>query len=190
MKETWRWFGPQDPVSLDRVKQAGATGVVSALQHLYRSEAWPLEEVPKEKAEIEAAGLIWSIVESIPVHNSIKLRTGSFRQFTEAWEDSLAATSNAGIKIVCYNFMPVVDWTRRDLRWRLPMLARSAAHFGPDQPAEAVFERFGAAHPLRRIGTSEEVAELAAFLASDKAGFYTGGDYLVDGRLLAGIGVQ
>jgi mannonate dehydratase len=120
VKETWRWFGPQDPVSLDQVKQAGATGVVSALQHLYRGEAWPLEEVLKQKAEIEAAGLIWSVVESIPVHNSIKLRTGSFRQFTDAWKDSLAAVSKAGIKIVCYNFMPVVDWTRTDLRWRLP----------------------------------------------------------------------
>jgi mannonate dehydratase len=120
VKETWRWFGPQDPVSLDQVKQAGATGVVSALQHLYRGETWPLEEVLKRKAEIEAAGLIWSVVESIPVHNSIKLRTGSFRQFTDAWKDSLAAVSEAGLKIVCYNFMPVVDWTRTDLRWQLP----------------------------------------------------------------------
>jgi mannonate dehydratase len=120
VKETWRWFGPRDPVSLDHVKQAGATGVVSALQHLYRGEAWPLEDVLKQKAEIEAAGLTWSVVESIPVHNSIKLRTGSSRQFIDAWKDSLAATSQAGIKIVCYNFMPVVDWTRTDLRWRLP----------------------------------------------------------------------
>jgi mannonate dehydratase len=120
VKETWRWFGPQDPVSLDQVKQAGATGVVSALHHLYRAEAWPPEEVLKRKAEIEAAGLTWSVVESIPVHNSIKLRTGSFRQFIQAWKDSLAAISQAGIKIVCYNFMPVVDWTRTDLRWRLP----------------------------------------------------------------------
>jgi len=120
VKETWRWFGPQDPVSLDQVKQAGATGVVSALQHLYRGEAWPLPEVLKRKAEIEAAGLIWSVVESIPVHNSIKLQTGSFRQFTDAWKDSLAATSKTGIKVVCYNFMPAVDWTRTDLRWRLP----------------------------------------------------------------------
>jgi mannonate dehydratase len=120
VKETWRWFGPQDPVSLDQVKQAGATGVVSALHHLYRAEAWPLEEVLKRKAEIEAAGLTWSVVESIPVHNSIKLRTGSFRQFIQAWKDSLAAISQAGIKIVCYNFMPIVDWTRTDLRWQLP----------------------------------------------------------------------
>jgi mannonate dehydratase len=120
VKETWRWFGPQDPVSLDHVKQAGAAGVVSALHHLYRGEAWPLEEVLKRKAQIEAAGLVWSVVESIPVHNSIKLQTGPFRQFTDAWKDSLAAIARAGVEIVCYNFMPVVDWTRTDLRWRLP----------------------------------------------------------------------
>lgn len=120
MKETWRWFGPQDPVSLDYVKQAGATGVVSALHHLYRGETWPLHEVLKRKSEIEAAGLVWSVVESIPVHNSIKLQTGPFRQFTDAWKDSLAAVARAGVMIVCYNFMPVVDWTRTDLRWRLP----------------------------------------------------------------------
>ena len=120
MKETWRWFGPQDPVTLDHVKQAGATGVVSALHHLYRGEAWQIDEVLQRKAQIEAAGLVWSVVESIPVHNSIKLRTGSFRQFTDAWKDSLAAVARAGVTIVCYNSMPVVDWTRTDLRWRLP----------------------------------------------------------------------
>lgn len=120
VKETWRWFGSQDLISLDHVKQAGATGIVSALHHLYRGEAWPLEEILKQKAAIEAAGLTWSVVESIPIHNSIKLRTGPFRQFIDAWKDSLAAVSKAGIKIVCYNFMPVVDWTRTDLRWRLP----------------------------------------------------------------------
>lgn len=120
MKETWRWFGLQDPVSLDHVRQAGATGVVSALHHLYRGEAWPLDEVLKRKAEIEAAGLAWSVVESIPIHNSIKLQSRPFRQFTDAWKDSLAAVAQAGVKIVCYNFMPVVDWTRTDLRWRLP----------------------------------------------------------------------
>ncbi|MFY9910671.1 MAG: mannonate dehydratase [Candidatus Sulfotelmatobacter sp.] len=120
MKETWRWFGPQDPISLDHVKQAGATGVVSALHHLYRGEAWPLAEVLKRKAQIEAAGLVWSVVESIPIHNSIKLQAGPVRQFTDAWIDSLAAIAKAGVKIVCYNFMPVLDWTRTDLRWQLP----------------------------------------------------------------------
>jgi mannonate dehydratase len=120
MKETWRWFGPSDPISLSQVKQAGATGIVSALHHIYRGEPWPLAEVLKRKAEIEAAGLVWSVVESIPVHNSIRLRAGSFRHFIDAWKESLAAVAQAGVKTICYNFMPVVDWTRTDLRWLLP----------------------------------------------------------------------
>lgn len=120
MKETWRWFGPNDPVSLDHVKQAGATGIVSALHHLYRGEAWPLDEVLKRRDEIQAAAFPWSVVESIPVHNSIKLRSGPYRRFIDAWKDSVAAIAKAGVEIICYNFMPVVDWTRTDLRWRLP----------------------------------------------------------------------
>ena len=120
MKETWRWYGPQDPVPLDHVKQAGATGIVTALHHMYGGEAWPLREVLRRKDEIEAAGLVWSVVESIPVHNSIKLRAGRYQHFIGAWKDSLAAIAKAGVKTVCYNFMPVVDWTRTDLMWRLP----------------------------------------------------------------------
>jgi mannonate dehydratase len=120
MKETWRWFGPNDPISLDYVKQAGASGIVSALHHLYRGEAWPVDEVLKRRDEIRGAGFKWSVVESIPVHNSIKLRTGPYRQYIGAWKDSLAAIAKAGVPVVCYNFMPVVDWTRTDLEWRLP----------------------------------------------------------------------
>jgi len=112
MKETWRWFGPQDPIPLDQIKQAGAAGLVSALHHIYRGEAWPLDEVLKRKAEIESAGLVWSVVESIPVHNSIKLRSGPYRQYIAAWKDSLAAIAKAGVPVICYNFMPLVDWTR------------------------------------------------------------------------------
>jgi mannonate dehydratase len=120
MKETWRWFGPDDPVPLDHIKQAGAIGIVSALHHLYRGEAWPLDEVYKRRDEILAAGFDWSVVESIPIHNSIKLRSGSCGNFIGAWKDTLAAVAKAGVKVVCYNFMPVVDWTRTDLKWRLP----------------------------------------------------------------------
>ncbi len=120
MKETWRWFGPDDPVPLDHIKQAGATGIVSALHHLYRGEAWPLDEVIKRRDEILAAGFAWSVVESIPIHNSIKLRSASRAHFIGAWKDTLAAVAKAGVEVVCYNFMPVVDWTRTDLQWRLP----------------------------------------------------------------------
>jgi len=120
MKQTWRWFGPGDPVLLDHIKQAGATGIVTALHHLYRGEAWPLDEVLKRRDEILAAGFVWSVVESIPVHNSIKLRSGPYAQFIGTWKDTLTAVAKAGVEVICYNFMPVVDWTRTDLKWRLP----------------------------------------------------------------------
>lgn len=120
MKETCRWFGPGDPVPFDHIKQAGATGIVTALHHLYRGEAWPLDEVLKRKDQILAAGFVWSVVESIPVHNSIKLRSGPYAHFIGAWKDTLVAVAKAGVEVVCYNFMPVVDWTRTDLKWRLP----------------------------------------------------------------------
>ena len=119
MKQTWRWFGPQDFIPLAHVKQAGATGIVSALHHIYSGAAWPLEEVLKRKAEIESAGLVWSVVESIPVHNSIKLGSGSGREYIAKWKDTLAAVAKAGVPVICYNFMPLVDWTRTNLRWPL-----------------------------------------------------------------------
>src|ERR1700684_3050882 len=105
MKPTWRWFGPEDPVPLDHIKQEGATGIVSALHHLYRGEAWPFEAVLRRRDEILAAGFVWSVVESIPVHNSIKLRSGAYAHYVGAWKDSLAAVAKAGVKVVCYNFM-------------------------------------------------------------------------------------
>ncbi|MGC9198256.1 MAG: mannonate dehydratase [Acidobacteriaceae bacterium] len=120
MKETWRWFGPEDPVPLQYASQAGATGIVSALHHLYRGERWPVEEVLKRRDEIVSAGMDWSVVESIPVPTSIKLRRGPFRRNIDAWIDSMAAIAKAGVKIICYNFMPVVDWVRTDIAFRLP----------------------------------------------------------------------
>lgn len=120
MKETWRWYGPDDPVTLDEAKQAGATGIVTALHHLYGGERWPFDEVRKRKEEIEAKGLVWSVVESIPIHNSIKLRSGPYRQYTDWWKDSIASIAKAGVKMICYNFMPIINWTRTDLRFALP----------------------------------------------------------------------
>jgi len=120
MKQAWRWFGPDDPVSLEYVKQAGAISVVSALHQFYKGEAWPLEEVIRRRDEIRAAGLVWSVAESIPIHQSIKLRSGPYVRFTDAWKDSLAALAKARVDVICYNFMPVVDWTRTDLKWHLP----------------------------------------------------------------------
>jgi mannonate dehydratase len=160
MKETWRWFGPQDLISLDQIKQAGATGIVSALHHIYRGEAWPLDEILKRKAEIEAAGLVWSVVESIPVHNSIKLRSGPCRQYIAAWKDSLAAIAKAGVPVVCYNFMPLVDWTRTNLKWRLPSTGYALRFDAVDFAAYDLFllERPGA----ERDYTPERVAAARA----------------------------
>ncbi len=120
MEQTWRWFGPQDPIPLNHIRQAGATGIVTALHHVPAGAAWSDSEIAERKAVIEAAGLRWSVVESIPVPESIKLRTGGYQADIQAWKASLAACGRAGIRTVCYNFMPIVDWTRTDLMWRRP----------------------------------------------------------------------
>ncbi len=115
MKQTWRWFGPEDPVQLSYVKQAGATGVVSALHHLNDGRAWPADEIARRKAEIEAAGLTWSVVESVIVHEDVKTRGPRHRELIDNYKASIRALSAAGIKTICYNFMAITDWTRTDL---------------------------------------------------------------------------
>lgn len=120
MEQTWRWFGPEDPVSLDNIVQAGATGVVTSLHHVSTGALWPLEDVMARKALIESKGLHWSVVESIPVHNDIKTRKGDFRQLLENYKQSVRNVGAAGVSTVCYNFMPVVDWTRTNLNYQLP----------------------------------------------------------------------
>ncbi len=119
MKQTWRWFGPKDPVTLEKIAQAGATGIVSSLHHIQTGVAWPKEDVTSIKATIEQAGLTWDVIESIPVHNNIKLRSGNFEQQIENYRASIQAVGAVGINTVCYNFMPVVDWTRTSLNYRL-----------------------------------------------------------------------